>query len=131
MEDDDFTHPRRFKNHEQKPIPDKSSGKQMASVLLFPLSIRLPDFSAGAKNYRNSATFTSKKTSISVSFAVNSPESAPEVPEKPEIELEFIGVSTDVHFKICFLVWYRLLYALVACKILRGVKPKVGPVVKA
>lgn len=106
LEDDDFTHPRRFKNHKQKPIPDKSSEKQMACVHLVPLSIRLPDFSAGAKNYRNSATFTSKKTPISVSFAVNSPESVPEVPEKPEIELDFIGVSTDIHFKICFLVWH-------------------------
>ncbi|KAF7150275.1 hypothetical protein RHSIM_Rhsim02G0188300 [Rhododendron simsii] len=63
----------------------------MASVHLVPLSIRLPDFSAGAKNYRNSVTLASKKTPISVSFAVNSLESAPEVPEKPEIELEFIG----------------------------------------
>ncbi|XP_058200730.1 photosynthetic NDH subunit of subcomplex B 3, chloroplastic isoform X1 [Rhododendron vialii] len=63
----------------------------MASLHLVSLSIRLPDFSAGAKNYRNSATLASKKTPISVSFAVNSPESAPEAPEKPEIELEFIG----------------------------------------
>ncbi|KAH7840799.1 hypothetical protein Vadar_021804 [Vaccinium darrowii] len=63
----------------------------MATVHILPLSIRLPEFTAGAKNERNFATFTAKKRPISVFFAVNSPESTPEVPDKVEIELEFIG----------------------------------------
>lgn len=34
-----------------------------------------------------------KRRANSLSFAVNSPESSPSEPEKPEIELEFMAVS--------------------------------------
>ncbi|KAL6985348.1 hypothetical protein U1Q18_018724 [Sarracenia purpurea var. burkii] len=63
----------------------------MASVHLAPISIRPPEFTTGNLSYRSSATLNARKRFTSVSFAVNSPESTPEAPEKPEIELEFIG----------------------------------------
>ncbi|KAF5936194.1 hypothetical protein HYC85_027323 [Camellia sinensis] len=56
-----------------------------------PHYFRLPEFGSGdIIKHRSSAAFTTaKRRPISVSFASNSPESAP--PEAPEIELEFIG----------------------------------------
>ncbi|XP_057467625.1 photosynthetic NDH subunit of subcomplex B 3, chloroplastic-like [Actinidia eriantha] len=62
----------------------------MASVLS-PISLRLPESTAGNRNHRSSAAFNARKRPISVSFAATSPESAPEAPGKPEIELEFVG----------------------------------------
>ncbi|THG06491.1 hypothetical protein TEA_008342 [Camellia sinensis var. sinensis] len=63
----------------------------MGSVHLAPTLFRLPEFGSGdIIKHRSSAAFTTaKRRPISVSFAANSPESAP--PEAPEIELEFIG----------------------------------------
>ncbi|GFZ08410.1 2Fe-2S ferredoxin-like superfamily protein [Actinidia rufa] len=63
----------------------------MASVQLSPISLRLPESTAGNRNHRSSAAFNARKRPISISFAATSPESAPEAPEKPEIELEFVG----------------------------------------
>uniref|UniRef100_A0A5B7BKB3 2Fe-2S ferredoxin-type domain-containing protein n=1 Tax=Davidia involucrata TaxID=16924 RepID=A0A5B7BKB3_DAVIN len=63
----------------------------MAAVNFAPISLRPLEFTFGGANHRNRITFIAKRRPISVSFATNSPESALETPEKPEIELNFVG----------------------------------------
>ncbi|KAF8389025.1 hypothetical protein HHK36_025710 [Tetracentron sinense] len=63
----------------------------MAAVHFVPLSFRQSEISSAYQNYRNPISFSSKKKSISLSRAVNSPESSSPVTEKPEIQLEFVG----------------------------------------
>ncbi|XP_010249906.1 PREDICTED: photosynthetic NDH subunit of subcomplex B 3, chloroplastic [Nelumbo nucifera] len=54
-------------------------------------SFRRREISSSHRNFRKSITFTSVKKSVSVSCAAIPSESAQAAPEKPEIELEFIG----------------------------------------
>ncbi|KAA8521739.1 hypothetical protein F0562_012412 [Nyssa sinensis] len=63
----------------------------MAALNFAPISLRPLEFTFGGTNYRNQITFIAKKRPILVSFATTSPESVLEKPEKPEIDLEFIG----------------------------------------
>ncbi|KAF3447206.1 hypothetical protein FNV43_RR12386 [Rhamnella rubrinervis] len=55
------------------------------------MPLRQPEISAGARNFRNDANFIPRKKRIAVAFASSSLELLPAQPEKPEIELEFIG----------------------------------------
>ncbi|KAG2691590.1 hypothetical protein I3760_08G015300 [Carya illinoinensis] len=64
----------------------------MASLSFTSSSFRPPELSFGTGNYGNTIKLHRRKKSISVPFAANSPEeSLPIPPEKPEIELDFIG----------------------------------------
>ncbi|OUZ99663.1 2Fe-2S ferredoxin-type domain [Macleaya cordata] len=69
----------------------------MAAMPFGTLSIRYPEISTGNPNYRKPISFPSikKKKSITVSVVVNPSESSPSLPEKPEIELEFIGPKPE------------------------------------
>jgi hypothetical protein len=73
----------------------------MASLKFTATSLRPPGFSPGTGNHRNAVKLHLRKKRISVSFAANSPEETSPAPplEKPEIELEFIGVHFT--FKFC------------------------------
>ncbi|KAF5461465.1 hypothetical protein F2P56_017562 [Juglans regia] len=64
----------------------------MASLSFTSSSFRPPELSFGNGNYGNTFKVHRRKKSISVPFAANSPEESLSVPpEKPEIELDFIG----------------------------------------
>lgn len=79
--------------------------KIMAAVNFAAMSLRArPELSFDNGNtYRNSVIkVVLKKRPVSVCVAANSPEPSPTVTEKPEIELEFIGVNSFycIHFVI-------------------------------
>ncbi|KAB1204538.1 hypothetical protein CJ030_MR8G021810 [Morella rubra] len=64
----------------------------MASLSFTALSLRPRELSSATGKQGNIVKLHLRKKPISVSFAANSPEeSSPAPPEKPEIELEFIG----------------------------------------
>ncbi|KAF9612833.1 hypothetical protein IFM89_004243, partial [Coptis chinensis] len=64
-----------------------------ASMQLVSLPLQMPDISATHQEYRSrSLSFLSSKTKpVTVSLAASTSETSPSIPEKPEIELEFIG----------------------------------------
>ncbi|XAR70922.1 hypothetical protein NMG60_11027965 [Bertholletia excelsa] len=67
----------------------------MASLRLAPITLRPPELTAGHVNHRNSVVaFTVRRRPISVCSSANSPGSATDAPEKPEIQLEFIGPNS-------------------------------------
>lgn len=76
----------------------------MASLSFTSSSFRPPELSFGNGNYGNTVKVHRRKKSISVPFAANSPDESLSVPpEKPEIELDFIGVhSTFKMFHLFF-----------------------------
>nr|XP_027079780.1 photosynthetic NDH subunit of subcomplex B 3, chloroplastic-like isoform X2 [Coffea arabica]XP_027083036.1 photosynthetic NDH subunit of subcomplex B 3, chloroplastic-like isoform X2 [Coffea arabica] len=64
----------------------------MATKNLVPISSpRPPDFSTTTGKHPKFSTFSPRRKPSSISLATSSPESSPEILEKPEIELEFIG----------------------------------------
>ncbi|XP_071918247.1 photosynthetic NDH subunit of subcomplex B 3, chloroplastic-like isoform X2 [Coffea arabica] len=65
----------------------------MATKNLVPISsLRPPDFSTTTTGkHPKFSTFSPRRKPSSISLATSSPESSPEILEKPEIELEFIG----------------------------------------
>ncbi|KAJ9183435.1 hypothetical protein P3X46_007288 [Hevea brasiliensis] len=67
----------------------------MAAINFAAVSMWLPELSSGKGNTFRSSFVLKKRPVASVSVAASSSESSPPVPEKPEIELEFIGPKPD------------------------------------
>lgn len=65
----------------------------MAAINFAPVSMRLPELSSRNGNTFRSSLILKKRPVVSVPIAASSSESSTSVPEKPEIELEFIGVG--------------------------------------
>ena len=65
----------------------------MASLNLTSITPQPTGFSLNKNSYRNPIKFIPRKRHVSVTLATSSPETnSPTTSEKPEIELEFIGV---------------------------------------
>ncbi|XP_043810833.1 photosynthetic NDH subunit of subcomplex B 3, chloroplastic isoform X2 [Manihot esculenta] len=67
----------------------------MAAINFAPVSMRLPELSSRNGNTFRSSLILKKRPVVSVPIAASSSESSTSVPEKPEIELEFIGPKPD------------------------------------
>ncbi|CAK9168456.1 unnamed protein product [Ilex paraguariensis] len=63
----------------------------MAAMSFASIYLRPPEPATVNINYHRPITVLTTKRSIAASFATSSTESAPAAPEKPQIELEFIG----------------------------------------
>lgn len=72
----------------------KPSEKKMAALNFASIPFRPPaEFPTGNINFQKPITFLTQKRQLKASCAASSPEPAlTETPEKPKIELEFIGV---------------------------------------
>ncbi|XP_038699230.1 photosynthetic NDH subunit of subcomplex B 3, chloroplastic isoform X2 [Tripterygium wilfordii] len=71
----------------------------MAAINLAGISLQPPNFFSADGTRRNRIKFLRKKRSISASVVSCSPESSATDPEKPEIELEFVGPKPESHGK--------------------------------
>ncbi|KAJ9702415.1 hypothetical protein PVL29_004246 [Vitis rotundifolia] len=63
----------------------------MAALNFTAISLRVPEKSYVTGNHRNPISFLPGRRPMKIPAAANSVEASPTVPEKPEIELEFIG----------------------------------------
>lgn len=72
----------------------------MAALNFTAISLRPPEKSYVTGNHRNPISFLPGRRPMKIAAAANSVESSPTVPEKPEIELEFIGVHFSLLYKV-------------------------------
>lgn len=80
--------------------PGTELQQKMAALNFTAISLRKPGKCNVTGNRHNPTSFLPGKSPMRVSAIVSSTESSPTVPEKPEIELEFIGVNFSLLVKI-------------------------------
>lgn len=70
----------------------KGRESSMAAMSFSSVSLRPPELSPATSYHRSSAASLLRRRPLSISCATASPETSTAPPEKPEIELEFLGV---------------------------------------